>query len=131
MLSSFPSPILSVAADVVKDLEGEDALCGLWICAYLRDALFISSELTSSNKVFTKCKESLKDGRRLENISWRLWYREMASAQSSPASSPGSLSPSLSDRRSPSPITPISEDGLGVQQCMHLLALSESIAVHC
>ncbi|EIW57138.1 DUF1752-domain-containing protein [Trametes versicolor FP-101664 SS1] len=112
MLSSFPSPILSVAADVVKDLEGEDALCGLWI-------------------LFTKCKESLKDGRRLENISWRLWYREMASAQSSPASSPGSLSPSLSDRRSPSPITPISEDGLGVQQCMHLLALSESIAVHC
>ena len=27
--------------------------------------------------VFTKCKESLQDGRRLENISWRLWYREM------------------------------------------------------
>ncbi|OSC96692.1 hypothetical protein PYCCODRAFT_1428948 [Trametes coccinea BRFM310] len=92
MISAFPSPILSVAADVVKDLEGEDALCGLWA-------------------LFTKCKESLKDGRRLENISWRLWYREMASAQSSPASSPGSLSPSLSDRRSPSPITPISEDG--------------------
>lgn len=27
--------------------------------------------------VFTKCKESLQDGRRLENISWRLWYREL------------------------------------------------------
>ena len=27
--------------------------------------------------VFTKCKESLQEGRRLENISWRLWYREM------------------------------------------------------
>ena len=27
--------------------------------------------------MFTKCKASLKDGRRLENISWRLWYREM------------------------------------------------------
>ncbi|KAH9847219.1 hypothetical protein C2E23DRAFT_523918 [Lenzites betulinus] len=97
MLSSFPSPILSVAADVVRDLDGEDTLCSLWA-------------------LFTKCKESLKDGRRLENISWRLWYREMASAQSSPASSPGSLSPSLSDRRSPSPITPISEDGLTAQQ---------------
>ncbi|KAI0819287.1 hypothetical protein BC628DRAFT_1342326 [Trametes gibbosa] len=97
MLSSFPSPILSVAADVVRDLDGEDTLCTLWA-------------------LFTKCKESLKDGRRLENISWRLWYREMASAHSSPASSPGSLSPSLSDRRSPSPITPISEDGLAAQQ---------------
>ncbi|KAH9885753.1 hypothetical protein C8Q73DRAFT_669347 [Cubamyces lactineus] len=100
MISTFPSPILSVAADVVRDLEGEDALCGLWA-------------------LFTKCKESLKDGRRLENISWRLWYREMASAQSSPASSPGSLSPSLSDRRSPSPITPISEDGIVLQQQVH------------
>ncbi|OJT03216.1 hypothetical protein TRAPUB_6213 [Trametes pubescens] len=115
MLSSFPSPILSVAADVVKDLEGEDALCGLWIRAYFFGVVCILRELTASTKVFTKCKESLKDGRRLENISWRLWYREMASAQSSPASSPGSLSPCLSDRRSPSPITPISEDGLAAQ----------------
>ncbi|KAI9000493.1 hypothetical protein BD414DRAFT_471777 [Trametes punicea] len=40
----------------------------------------------------------------------------MASAQSSPASSPGSLSPSLSERRSPSPITPISEDGAVAHQ---------------
>jgi len=30
------------------------------------------------SKVFTKCKASLQDGPRLENISWRLWYREMA-----------------------------------------------------
>ena len=34
MISHFPSPILSVAADVVKDLEGEDALCTLWARAY-------------------------------------------------------------------------------------------------
>ncbi|KAI0706990.1 hypothetical protein C8Q76DRAFT_696311 [Earliella scabrosa] len=97
MISHFPSPILSVAADVVKDLEGEDALCTLWA-------------------LFTKCKESLKDGRRLENISWRLWYREMASAQTTPSSSPGSLSPSFSEKRSPSPITPVSEDGLVTPQ---------------
>jgi hypothetical protein len=37
--------------------------------------------------VFTKCKESLHDGRRLENISWRLWYREMATSSS--AARPG------------------------------------------
>ncbi|OBZ66210.1 hypothetical protein A0H81_13862 [Grifola frondosa] len=70
MIAHFPSPILSVAADAVKDLEGEDALSGLWA-------------------LFTKCKESLKDGRRLENISWRLWYREMAASHHSPSSSPG------------------------------------------
>lgn len=26
--------------------------------------------------VFTKCAENLENGRRLENFSWRLWYRE-------------------------------------------------------
>ncbi|KAH9913396.1 hypothetical protein B0H21DRAFT_772969 [Amylocystis lapponica] len=92
MLGHLPSPILSVAADVVKELEGEDAVFGLWT-------------------LFTKCKESLKDGRRLENISWRLWYREIAASQHTPSSSPGSLSPPPSEKRSLSPITPISEDG--------------------
>ena len=29
MLSDF-SPVLSLAADVVKDLEGEAAVCSLW-----------------------------------------------------------------------------------------------------
>ncbi|KAF8072291.1 hypothetical protein FPV67DRAFT_931396 [Lyophyllum atratum] len=55
----FPVPVLSVAAEAVRELEGGEALSGLWT-------------------LFTKCKASLKDGHRLENISWRLWYREMA-----------------------------------------------------
>lgn len=59
--------------------------------------------------MFTKCKESLKDGRRLENLSWRLWYREIAAQQT--FASPGSLSPPFSEKhRSPTPITPISEE---------------------
>lgn len=28
--------------------------------------------------VFSKCKDSLEDGSRLENMSWRLWHRQMA-----------------------------------------------------
>lgn len=28
--------------------------------------------------MFTKCKGALADGRRLENLSWRLWARELA-----------------------------------------------------
>jgi hypothetical protein len=27
--------------------------------------------------VFTKCKEALPNGARLENITWRLWHREL------------------------------------------------------
>ncbi|CAL1717380.1 unnamed protein product [Somion occarium] len=87
----FPHPILCVASDVVKELDGEDAVLGLWT-------------------LFTKCKASLTDGQRLENISWRLWYREMACHGASPHSS-GSVSPADSEFRSSSPITPVSEDG--------------------
>lgn len=35
MLTAFPTPILSIAADAVRDLEGRDALSGLWICRFL------------------------------------------------------------------------------------------------
>lgn len=83
MIAHFPSPVLSVAADVIQGLEGEDALYSLWA-------------------LFTKCKESLKDGRRLENISWRLWYREIAAQQSLSSSS-------YNEKRCASPITPVSE----------------------
>jgi hypothetical protein len=75
MLSAFPTPVLSIAADAVKDLEGRDALSGLWTCRCLLCSII--HVLIYIYQVFTKCKESLHDGRRLENISWRLWYREM------------------------------------------------------
>ncbi|KNZ75815.1 hypothetical protein J132_01563 [Termitomyces sp. J132] len=50
----FPAPVLSVDVDVVRKLKGGEALTGLWT-------------------LFTKCKASIEDGHRLENISWRLW----------------------------------------------------------
>ena len=40
-----------------------------------------SSPVRSILAVFTKCKEFLQDGRRLEDISWRLWHRELVQAQ--------------------------------------------------
>ncbi|KAF9534008.1 hypothetical protein CPB83DRAFT_756801 [Crepidotus variabilis] len=58
MVTAFTTPILSVAADAVRDLDGREALSGLWA-------------------VFTKCKGSLQNGPRLENIAWRLWHQEM------------------------------------------------------
>jgi len=32
-------------------------------------------QLSTIWNLFTKCKDNLENGRRLENISWRLWYR--------------------------------------------------------
>ncbi|KAG6370769.1 hypothetical protein JVT61DRAFT_10971 [Boletus reticuloceps] len=81
MLATFPVPILSVTTEAVRDLQGQDALYGLWT-------------------VFTKCKESVQDGRRLENISWRLWYRELIQAQVSyHPSTPESTTPHPKDER--------------------------------
>lgn len=34
MLATFPAPVLSITADAVKDLEGRDALSGLWTCRF-------------------------------------------------------------------------------------------------
>ncbi|KAJ7928982.1 hypothetical protein B0H13DRAFT_951679 [Mycena leptocephala] len=50
-----PAHVLAVAPDA---LDAQDAL-QLW-------------------SVFSKCKDSLQDGRRLENISWRLAFRELS-----------------------------------------------------
>ncbi|CAO3607552.1 unnamed protein product [Cunninghamella blakesleeana] len=43
-------------------------------------------ELSSMWNVFSKCKNSIENGRRLENLSWRLWYRESSSLHSSSSS---------------------------------------------
>ncbi|KIO34344.1 hypothetical protein M407DRAFT_16874 [Tulasnella calospora MUT 4182] len=53
--------LLNVAPGSISDVPAED-LGELWT-------------------VFTKVKENIKDGRRLENLSWRLWYRELRSSQ--------------------------------------------------
>ncbi|KAI8340921.1 hypothetical protein BC941DRAFT_468100 [Chlamydoabsidia padenii] len=35
-----------------------------------------ADQLSTLWAVFTKCKRNIRDGFRLENMSWRLWYRE-------------------------------------------------------
>ena len=57
MISAFPSPILSVAADVVKDLEGEDALCSLWACAF---SPFLLRPLCTERPFFIKYSQSAR-----------------------------------------------------------------------
>ncbi|KAF8992287.1 hypothetical protein BDQ17DRAFT_1254144 [Cyathus striatus] len=58
--TALPRPVLAVTPDAVRNLQGREAV------------------LPSGYVIFTKCKESLHDGRRLENIAWRLWYRALA-----------------------------------------------------
>ncbi|KAI8582944.1 hypothetical protein K450DRAFT_225590 [Umbelopsis ramanniana AG] len=54
-------PMLAIAKHNFGDLEMIDAdnISGMWA-------------------VFTKCKANIEHGTRLENMSWRLWYRETA-----------------------------------------------------
>ncbi|KAF9493324.1 hypothetical protein BDN71DRAFT_1106339 [Pleurotus eryngii] len=55
MLDNQPSPLLAIASDVLREVDNASSLWTL----------------------FSKCKGSLKDGERLENLSWRLWHRGM------------------------------------------------------
>lgn len=59
MPTSLPDPVLALSMDNVLKMNdlSLDQLANLW-------------------NVFTKCAESLESGRRLENLSWRLWFRE-------------------------------------------------------
>ncbi|RUP43912.1 hypothetical protein BC936DRAFT_136554 [Jimgerdemannia flammicorona] len=59
MPASLAHPVLALAMQNIHQLNTIDA-----------------DNLSCMWTVFTKCKENLENGRRLENISWRLWYRE-------------------------------------------------------
>ncbi|KAL0075965.1 hypothetical protein J3Q64DRAFT_1628233, partial [Phycomyces blakesleeanus] len=59
MVRTLELPMLSLAMPNIHKLDSitTDSLSCMWT-------------------VFSKCKENLENGRRLENLSWRLWYRE-------------------------------------------------------
>jgi hypothetical protein len=55
------------------------------------DVLMIPFDLALP-PVFSKCKGVLQDGGRLENISWRLWHRELVSSHPYQPPTPHSIS---------------------------------------
>ncbi|KAI8812874.1 hypothetical protein BJ742DRAFT_556114 [Cladochytrium replicatum] len=60
MPPALPAPVLTFAIDNLSKLDSlnDDDISAMW-------------------GVFTKCKDNLENGRRLENMSWRLWYRSV------------------------------------------------------
>ncbi|CAM0136148.1 unnamed protein product [Umbelopsis sp. WA50703] len=62
--------------------------------------------------VFTRCKDSIQHGRRLENMSWRLWYRQTTRASlcpKSPETTAPQLSPQPVGEALPSPVASFKE----------------------
>jgi hypothetical protein len=76
---SFP-PVLNVAYPAVQDIRGPEGLSSLWHGKLHGLLCRLSSSQGATDvkqlglippAVFSKCKGSLQDGPRLENISWR------------------------------------------------------------
>ncbi|KAJ2959267.1 hypothetical protein NQZ79_g5204 [Umbelopsis isabellina] len=63
--------------------------------------------------VFTRCKDSIQHGRRLENMSWRLWYRQTTRASLSQKSLETTTTPQISSQpvveEPPSPVASFKE----------------------
>lgn len=75
------APVLSLTPDSLAslgDLDG-DSLSELWGGKLARRVVLRRESADPLARlplcpVFTKCKDSLQNGRRLENLSWRLWF---------------------------------------------------------
>ncbi|KAI8378465.1 hypothetical protein BD560DRAFT_445000 [Blakeslea trispora] len=76
MAQTLQLPVLSLAMPSVHNMDSMDAysLSCMWNSKYTKDKS--SVHRFDHLSVFSKCKNNLENGRRLENMSWRLWYRE-------------------------------------------------------
>ena len=76
--------------DVAKmhkvDPKNVENLYGMWSGKDSLFATFSSQLLIFSIIVFSKCADSMEDGRRLENLSWRIWNRETFCCETQPQS---------------------------------------------
>lgn len=70
------TPVLTVDADNIHKVDTANAqsLHGMWMGELFNVLSAVNYRLTLA--VFSKCADYMDQGRRLENLSWRLWTRE-------------------------------------------------------
>lgn len=109
MPSRLAAPVLTVDAGKMRkvDPRNVESLFGMWTGKSAK-AMFASGPAVDSDRVsdlsasvFSKCAESIEGGKRLENMSWRLWNRETFCCEAQPQYS---VTPVMDmPRRGPSP----------------------------
>lgn len=79
------TPMLSVdPAKMHKvDTRNVENLFGMWTGECCRSC-HLGHPTKSRPLVFSRCADSMEDGRRLENLSWRIWNRETLCCESQP-----------------------------------------------
>ena len=86
MPSRLAAPVLTVDAGKMHkvDPRNVESLFGMWMgkcfCPHARK----SRRPDFQRPVFSKCAESIEEGKRLENLSWRLWNRETFCCEAQP-----------------------------------------------
>ena len=77
--------MLSVDVEKLRELDPRNAehLFGLYSSMFVTGTVFRYIILIFV-AVFSKCAESMEDGRRLENLTWRLWNRETLCCEPQP-----------------------------------------------
>ena len=78
MPTRLAAPVVTVDVNKMHkiDTRNVENLFGMWTGESSQPATVYSSWLTLRQTVFSRCAESMEEGRRLENLSWRIWNRE-------------------------------------------------------
>lgn len=80
------TPMLSVDPTKMHkvDTRNVENLFGMWTGEWPPRLCNLSHGTKSRLLVFSRCADSMEDGRRLENLSWRIWNRETLCCESQP-----------------------------------------------
>lgn len=97
MIKPIDVPVLSLRVNNIHVLEScsADNISCMWNGIVAKCPWYARSFILPE-AVFSKCKDSLENGRRLENYSWRLWYRASKTESACRSSSDDDDHPSLS-----------------------------------
>ena len=89
MPPGLETPVLSVDAGKMRriDTRNVENLFGMWSGEHDPNCTRLDLFMNTNRPlfaVFSKCASSMEDGRRLENLSWRVWNRELLCCEPQP-----------------------------------------------